>query len=97
MKRKLLAKIASALSSLAILATATIPTLPSITPLVAHAEYNGGGDSTSGGTGNKNGGPGWAYHNERSSGLRIYVTSPIGNIQIMNHIGNVCNRAVLSD
>ena len=35
MKRKLLAKIASALSSLAILATATIPTLPSITPLVA--------------------------------------------------------------
>lgn len=95
MKRKLLAKIASALSSLAILATATIPTLPSITPLVAHAEYNGGGDSNSGGTGNKNGGPGWG--NVRASGLRIYVTSPIGNIQIMNHIGNVCNRAVLSD
>ena len=95
MKRKLLAKIASALSSLAILATATIPTLPSITPLVAHAEYNGGGDSSSGGTGNKNGGPGWG--NVRASGLRIYVTSPIGNIQIMNHIGNVCNRAVLSD
>ena len=95
MKRKLLAKIASALSSLAILATATIPILPSITTLVAHAEYNGGGDARSGGKGNKNGGPGWG--NARASGLRIYVTSPIGNIQIMNHIGNACNRAVLSD
>ena len=95
MKRKILAKIVSPPSSLANLATATIPTLPSITPLIAHAAYNGGGDARSGGTGNKNGGPGWG--NPRASGLRIYVTSPIGNIQIMNHIGNVCNRAVLSD